>query len=125
MALTDSSGERPLCFTSSTGSGFALGAAVALLYGATRGISELITVPGLINVDFADVRTIMREMGDAIMGSGVSSGENRAVTAAKAAINSPLLEASIEGARGILLNISQQASRPAAAMVPIAEPAHA
>lgn len=78
-----------------------------VLYGATRGISELITVPGLINVDFADVRTVMREMGDAVMGSGVATGENRAVEAAHAAISSPLLEeVSIAGAQGVLVNIT-------------------
>lgn len=78
-----------------------------VLYHATRGISEVITVPGLINVDFADVRTIMREMGDALMGTGVASGDNRAVEAAHAAISSPLLEGvSIAGAQGILLNIT-------------------
>jgi cell division protein FtsZ len=78
-----------------------------VLYNATRGISELITVPGLINVDFADVRTIMREMGDALMGSGVSSGENRAIEAAHAAISSPLLEGvSISGAQGVLVNVT-------------------
>ena len=78
-----------------------------VLYNATRGISEVITVPGLINVDFADVRTIMREMGDALMGTGVASGENRAVEAANAAISSPLLEGvSIAGAQGILINIT-------------------
>lgn len=78
-----------------------------VLYNATRGISELITVPGLINVDFADVRTIMREMGDALMGSGVASGENRAMEAAQAAISSPLLEGiSIVGAQGILVNVT-------------------
>lgn len=78
-----------------------------VLHGATRGISELITVPGLINVDFADVRTVMREMGDAVMGSGVASGENRAVEAAHAAISSPLLEdVSISGAQGVLVNIT-------------------
>jgi len=71
-----------------------------------QGITDLITVPGLINLDFADVRTIMREAGSALMGIGVASGENRAVEAARAAISSPLLEASIEGARGILLNIT-------------------
>jgi cell division protein FtsZ len=71
-----------------------------------QGITDLITVPGLINLDFADVRTIMKEAGSALMGIGVSSGENRAVEAAKAAISSPLLEASIEGAKGVLLNIS-------------------
>ena len=78
-----------------------------VLHNATRGISEVITVPGLINVDFADVRTIMREMGDALMGTGVAAGENRAVEAAHAAISSPLLEGvSIAGAQGILLNIT-------------------
>lgn len=78
-----------------------------VLYGATRGISELITVPGLINVDFADVRTVMREMGDAVMGSGVASGENRATEAAHAAISSPLLDdVSIAGAQGVLVNIT-------------------
>jgi cell division protein FtsZ len=78
-----------------------------VLYNATRGISELITVPGLINLDFADVRTIMREMGDALMGSGVATGENRAVEAANAAISSPLLEGvSISGAQGVLVNIT-------------------
>ena len=71
-----------------------------------QGISDLITVPGLINLDFADVRTIMVNAGSALMGIGVASGEDRAVKAAKAAISSPLLEASIEGARGILLNIT-------------------
>jgi cell division protein FtsZ len=79
----------------------------SVLYGATRGISELITVPGLINVDFADVRTIMREMGDAVMGTGEASGENRAVDAAHQAISSPLLDdISISGARGVLVNIT-------------------
>jgi cell division protein FtsZ len=78
-----------------------------VLHNATRGISELITVPGLINVDFADVRTVMREMGDALMGSGVASGENRATEAAHAAISSPLLDGvSIAGAQGILINVT-------------------
>jgi cell division protein FtsZ len=71
-----------------------------------QGITDLITVPGLINLDFADVRTIMKDAGSALMGIGVSGGENRAVEAAKAAISSPLLEASVEGAMGILLNIT-------------------
>jgi cell division protein FtsZ len=71
-----------------------------------QGITDLITVPGLINLDFADVRTIMRSAGSALMGIGVASGENRGVEAAKAAISSPLLESSIEGATGILLNIT-------------------
>ncbi len=78
-----------------------------VLYNATRGISELITVPGLINVDFADVRTIMREMGDALMGSGVATGEHRATEAANNAISSPLLDGvSIAGAQGVLVNIT-------------------
>jgi len=71
-----------------------------------QGITDLITVPGLINLDFADVRTIMRDAGSALMGIGVAGGENRAVEAARAAISSPLLEASVEGAMGILLNIT-------------------
>jgi cell division protein FtsZ len=71
-----------------------------------QGITDLITVPGLINLDFADVRTIMKEAGSALMGIGIASGEDRAAMAAKAAISSPLLEASIEGAQGVLLNIS-------------------
>jgi cell division protein FtsZ len=71
-----------------------------------QGITDLITVPGLINLDFADVRTIMKDAGSALMGIGTASGENRAVEAARAAISSPLLEASVEGARGILLNIT-------------------
>ncbi len=78
-----------------------------VLHNATRGISEVITIPGYINVDFADVRTIMKEMGDALMGSGVATGENRAVEAAHAAISSPLLDGvSIAGAQGILINIT-------------------
>ncbi|MCL6564281.1 MAG: cell division protein FtsZ [Firmicutes bacterium] len=71
-----------------------------------QGISDLIAVPGLINLDFADVKTIMSEMGSALMGVGVGQGENRAQVAAKAAISSPLLETSIDGARGVLLNIT-------------------
>lgn len=71
-----------------------------------QGISDLIMIPGLINVDFADVQTIMRDAGSALMGVGYGKGENKAVEAAKAAISSPLLESSIEGAKGILLNIS-------------------
>ncbi len=74
---------------------------------AVRGISDLITIHGLINLDFADVRTIMNEMGNALMGTGAAHGENRAAEAARAAISSPLLEdLSIEGARGILINIT-------------------
>lgn len=70
-----------------------------------QGISDLITVPGLINVDFADVKTIMSDSGSALMGIGEASGENRAATAARMAIASPLLEVSIEGAKGILFNL--------------------
>ncbi|PIU46100.1 MAG: cell division protein FtsZ [Ignavibacteriales bacterium CG07_land_8_20_14_0_80_59_12] len=78
-----------------------------VLFNATRGISELITVPGVVNVDFADVRTVMREMGDAIMGSGVATGESRATEAAHNAMSNPLLEGiSIAGAQGILINIT-------------------
>lgn len=71
-----------------------------------QGISDLIAVPGLINLDFADVKTIMTEKGSALMGIGIASGENRATEAAKKAICSPLLETSIEGARGVLMNIT-------------------
>ncbi len=78
-----------------------------VLLNAVRGISDLITVHGLVNLDFADVRTIMNEMGMALMGTGIGLGENRAKDAACAAISSPLLEdASIEGARGVLINIT-------------------
>lgn len=71
-----------------------------------QGISDLIAVPGLINLDFADVKTIMTQTGSALMGIGVGTGENRAVDAAQAAISSPLLETSIQGAKGVLLNIT-------------------
>ncbi|MEA2363705.1 MAG: cell division protein FtsZ, partial [Thermoleophilaceae bacterium] len=71
-----------------------------------QGITDLITIPGLINLDFADVRTIMHDAGSALMGIGSASGENRASEAARAAISSPLLEQSVEGATGILLNIT-------------------
>ena len=78
-----------------------------ILYQAAKGISDLILVPGLINLDFADVKTVMSEMGMAMMGMGTASGENRAVEAAQRAISSPLLEdISIHGAKGILLNIT-------------------
>ncbi|HAM02898.1 MAG TPA: cell division protein FtsZ, partial [Acidimicrobiaceae bacterium] len=70
------------------------------------GITDLITIPGQINTDFADVRTVLSNAGTAIMGIGQADGEGRAVNAARAAITSPLLEASIEGARGILVNIA-------------------
>jgi len=71
-----------------------------------QGISDLITKKGEVNVDFADVRAVMQDSGSALMGIGIASGENRAVEAAKAAINSPLLELSIDGAKGVLFNIS-------------------
>ncbi|HEX4563011.1 MAG TPA: cell division protein FtsZ, partial [Solirubrobacteraceae bacterium] len=71
-----------------------------------QGITDLITIPGLINLDFADVRTIMQNAGSALMGIGSAGGENRCVEAAKAAISSPLLEESVDGATGILLNIT-------------------
>ncbi len=78
-----------------------------VLFGAVQGIAELITRPGLINVDFADVRNVMREMGMAMMGTGVGTGEDRARQAAEAAIASPLLEdVDISGARGILVNVT-------------------
>ena len=71
-----------------------------------QGISDLITIPGLINLDFADVKTIMTDAGSALMGIGTATGDNRAVEAARTAIASPLLEASIEGAKGVLLNVT-------------------
>ena len=71
-----------------------------------QGITDLITVPGIVNLDFADVRTIMRDAGSALMGIGIGVGENRAAEAARTAVSSPLLESSIEGATGILLNIT-------------------
>ncbi len=78
-----------------------------VLKGAVQGIAELITCPGLINVDFADVRTVMSEMGMAMMGTGSATGENRAQEAASAALSSPLLEdVDISGARGILVNVT-------------------
>lgn len=85
----------------------AFGAANDVLKGAVQGIAELITRPGLMNVDFADVRTVMSEMGYAMMGSGVASGEDRAEEAAEMAISSPLLEdIDLSGARGVLVNIT-------------------
>jgi cell division protein FtsZ len=82
-------------------------AANEVLQGAVQGIAELITRPGLINVDFADVRTVMSEMGMAMMGSGVSSGQDRARIAAEAAISSPLLEdINLSGANGVLVNVT-------------------
>jgi cell division protein FtsZ len=77
-----------------------------ILRQGVQGITDLITVPGIVNLDFADVRTIMRDAGSALMGIGAASGESRAAEAARTAVSSPLLEASIEGATGILLNIS-------------------
>ncbi|QIQ41600.1 MAG: cell division protein FtsZ [Buchnera aphidicola (Aphis urticata)] len=85
----------------------AFGAANNVLKGAVQGIAELITRPGLMNVDFADVRTVMVEMGYAMMGTGISSGENRAEEASEIAISSPLLEdIDLSGARGVLVNIT-------------------
>jgi cell division protein FtsZ len=77
-----------------------------ILRQGVQGITDLITIPGLVNLDFADVRTIMRDAGSALMGIGRASGESRAAEAARAAVSSPLLEASIEGATGILLNVT-------------------
>lgn len=77
----------------------------SVLHQGVKGIAELITVPGLINVDFADVRTVMSNAGTALMGMGIGSGDKRAMAAIKQAISSPLLDVSIEGARGILFNI--------------------
>src|SRR5919197_613659 len=81
-------------------------AADDVLRQGVQGITDLITTPGLINLDFADVRTIMADAGSALMGVATSTGESRAAEAAKAAISSPLLEQSVEGATGILLNIT-------------------
>ena len=77
-----------------------------ILRQGVQGITDLITVPGIVNLDFADVRTIMRDAGSAMMGIGSASGENRAAEAARTAISSPLLEQSVDGATGILLNIT-------------------
>jgi len=85
----------------------AFGAANDVLLGAVQGIAELITCPGLINVDFGDVKTVMSEMGMAMMGSGKAQGEDRATVAAETAISSPLLEdVNLSGAKGILVNIT-------------------
>ena len=79
----------------------------SVLHQATKGISDLINIPGLINLDFADVKTVMENMGDAIMGTGIAHGEERAILAAQQAINSPLLQdSSITGAHGLLVNIT-------------------
>lgn len=77
-----------------------------VLKNAVKGISDLITMPGLVNVDFADVKTIMEGAGSALMGVGSATGENRAIQAAQYAINSPLLDISINGAKGVLFNVS-------------------
>ncbi len=77
-----------------------------ILRQGVQGITDLITVPGIVNLDFADVRTIMRDAGSALMGIGVASGENRAAEAARTAVSSPLLEQSVDGATGILLNVT-------------------
>jgi cell division protein FtsZ len=78
-----------------------------VLHAGVRGVTDLMVSPGLINLDFADIRTVMGEMGKAMMGTGEASGENRAIEAAEAAINNPLLDnASIEGARGVLINVT-------------------
>src|SRR6184192_2336855 len=100
--------ERLLNFVErATSLGEAFKIADDVLRQAVQGISDLITVPGEINLDFADVKTIMHGMGMALMGTGVSTGEHRAVEAAQRAISSPLLEeASIEGAKGVLINIT-------------------
>src|ERR1051326_3616158 len=100
--------ERLLNFVErGTSLGDAFKMADDILRQAVQGISDLITVPGEINLDFADVKTIMHGMGMALMGTGVSSGEHRAVEAAQRAISSPLLEeASIEGAKGVLINVT-------------------
>jgi cell division protein FtsZ len=91
----------------STSMGAAFEAADDVLRQAIQGISDLILVPGLINLDFADVKTIMSRMGLAIMGTGIATGENRARVAATAAVSSPLLEdANVDGARGVIINVT-------------------
>ncbi len=77
-----------------------------ILRQAVEGISDLITTPGIINIDFADIRTVMESAGSALMGIGSAIGENRAIEAAKLAINSPLLDVSINGAKGVLFSIA-------------------
>ena len=84
----------------------AFGIADDILRQGVQGITDLITVPGLVNLDFADVRTIMRDAGSALMGIGTASGESRAADAANAAVSSPLLETTLDGATGVLLNIT-------------------
>lgn len=77
-----------------------------VLEAGVRGVTDLITLPGLINLDFADIKSIIKDAGTALLGDGIASGDNRAIKAAQKAIKNPLIEASIDGARGILLNIS-------------------
>jgi len=77
-----------------------------ILKAGVRGVTDLITLPGLINLDFADVRSIIKDAGNALLGEGIASGDNRAIKAAQNAISSPLIEESMDGATGILLNIS-------------------
>lgn len=77
-----------------------------VLKAGVRGVTDLITLPGLINLDFADIKSIIKDAGNALLGDGISSGDNRAIKAAQSAMNSPLIDVSIEGAKGILLNIS-------------------
>lgn len=77
-----------------------------VLKAGVRGVTDLITLPGLINLDFADVKSIIKDAGNALLGDGIASGDNRAIKAAQSAINCPLIESSIDGARGILLNVS-------------------
>jgi cell division protein FtsZ len=84
----------------------AFGMADDVLRQGVQGITDLITIPGLVNLDFADVRAVMRDAGSALMGIGEAEGDNRAAEAARVAVSSPLLEASVEGATGILLNIT-------------------
>ncbi len=80
-----------------------------VLYSGVRGVTDLMIMPGLINLDFADIRTVMSEMGKAMMGTGEATGEKRAMEAAEAAINNPLLEdISMKGARGVLINITRR-----------------
>src|SRR5438445_5321029 len=77
-----------------------------ILRQGVQGITDLITIPGLVNLDFADVRAIMRDAGSALMGIGIAAGENRAAEAARTAVSSPLLAASVQGATGVLLNVT-------------------
>ena len=81
-------------------------AADEVLYNGVQGITNLITIPGMINVDFADVRSVMADAGSALMGVGSARGENRVMTATEQAINSPLLETTMEGAKGVLISVA-------------------